>query len=68
MTQEIRGRAGKEKPFALAYVFNQYKTQEMCERAVEKDPWLLKDNRKIFLISIRTKRYVKELLKRNRGY
>ena len=66
ITQELRRWGGEEKRFALPYVFNQYMTQETCERAVEKDPWWLKNHWKIFLISIRPRWYVKELLKRKR--
>ena len=52
-------RAVERESYALCYVPDQYKTQVIHERAIERVSYVLK----WFLISIRPKRCVKELLK-----
>ena len=43
-TESSQGRAQswRRPSRVLKFVPDQYKTPEMCEKAVEEDPWLLK--------------------------
>ena len=42
MKKQMHEKALLENPFALECVLGVYRTQEMCEKAVEIAPWLLK--------------------------
>ena len=58
-TQKICERAVYLYQWALKFVPNRFKTEEMCLRSAEKDPCCLLE---LPPFSIRTKRYVKGLI------
>ena len=63
-TKEMCEKAVEEKPYILEFVPDHLKTKEMCEKAVEDDlgSWNL------FLITLRRRKCVKELLKKSHGH
>ena len=38
---QMHGRAAKRKPYALQHVSDLYKTQEICDKTHEKEPYVL---------------------------